>query len=84
MKKIEAQHLPEVDDAFAKSLGIAEGTVDGLRADVRKNLEREVKFRIQARNKSSVMDALVKAAELVASAAFIAAAVDEHVLHTNG
>jgi trigger factor len=64
MKKIEAQHLPEVDEAFAKSLGIAEGTVEGLRADVKKNLEREVKFRVQARNKSAVMDALVKAAEL--------------------
>src|SRR3569623_1523248 len=37
MKKIEAQHLPEVDDAFAKSLGIADGTVAGLRAAVRKN-----------------------------------------------
>ena len=42
MKKIEAQHLPEVDEAFAKSLGIADGTVEALRADVRKNLEREV------------------------------------------
>lgn len=64
MKKIEVQHLPEVDDAFAKQLGIADGTVAGLRADVRKNLEREVKFRVLARNKAAVMDALVKAAEL--------------------
>jgi trigger factor len=64
VKKIEAQHLPAVDEAFAKSLGIGGGTVDALRADVRKNLEREVKFRVQARNKASVMDALVKAAEL--------------------
>ena len=64
VKKIEAQHLPEVDDAFARSLGIADATVDGLRADVRKNLEREVKFRVVARNKGAVMDALVGAAEL--------------------
>ena len=64
MKKIEAQHLPEMDDAFIKSLGIADGTVDGLRADVRKNLEREVKFRVLARNKTAAMDALVKVAEL--------------------
>jgi trigger factor len=35
--------------------------VDGLRADVKKNLEREVKFRVPARNKAAVMDALVKA-----------------------
>ena len=64
MKKIEAQHLPEMDEAFIKSLGINDGTVDGLRADVRKNLEREVKFRVLARNKAAAMDALVKVAEL--------------------
>src|SRR3954471_14682681 len=64
MKKIELQHLPEVDDAFAKSLGIAEGTVGGLRADVRKNLEREVKFRVLARNKAAAMEALAATATL--------------------
>ncbi|HRK39248.1 MAG TPA: trigger factor [Burkholderiaceae bacterium] len=64
VNKIEAAHLPEVNEAFAKSLGIADGTVEGLRADIRKNLEREVKFRLQARNKQAVMDALVAKAEL--------------------
>ncbi|HWH83847.1 MAG TPA: trigger factor [Burkholderiaceae bacterium] len=64
VKKIETQHLPEVNEAFAKSLGIADATVAGLRADVKKNLEREVKFRVLARNKASVMDALVATAEL--------------------
>jgi trigger factor len=64
LKKIEAQHLPEVSDAFAKSLGIKDATVAGLRADVRKNLEREVKFRVLARNKAAAMEALVKVAEL--------------------
>ena len=64
MKKIEAQHLPALDEAFIKSLGIADGTGDGLRADVKKNLEREVKFRVLARNKAAAMDALVKVADL--------------------
>jgi trigger factor len=64
VRKIEAQHLPAVDEAFAKALGTGGGTVEALRADVRRNLEREVKFRIQARNKASVMDALLKTAEL--------------------
>jgi trigger factor len=31
---------------------------------VKKNLDREVKFRVQARNKAAVMDALAKSAEL--------------------
>jgi trigger factor len=72
MKKIEAPNLPEVDDAFAKSLGIAEPTVAGLRDDVRKNLEREVKFRVQARNKSAVMDALLGVAQLDVPNALVA------------
>jgi trigger factor len=64
MKKIESQTLPAVDEAFAKSLGIAGGTVEALRADVAKNLEREVKLRVQGRNKAAVMDALLASAEL--------------------
>jgi len=64
VKKIEASNLPEVTEAFAKSLGIAEGTVEALRADVRRNLEREVKFRLLARNKQAVMDALISRSEL--------------------
>ncbi|MDP1901286.1 MAG: trigger factor [Rubrivivax sp.] len=64
VSKIEVQNLPAVDEHLAKSLGIKEATVEALRADVRKNLEREVKFRVQARNKGAVMDALAKSAEL--------------------
>jgi len=64
VKKVETQNLPTVDEALAKSLGIQEGTVEALRADVKKNLDREVKFRVQARNKAAVMDALAKSAEL--------------------
>jgi len=71
MKKIEAQHLPEVNEAFVKTLGIQDATVDALRADVKKNLEREVKFRVLARNKSAVMDALLGAAELDVPSALV-------------
>ena len=64
LSRIEAQNLPAVDEALAKGLGIKEGTVEGLRADVKKNLEREVKFRVLARNKGAVMDALSNASQL--------------------
>ena len=64
LKKIEAANLPEVNEALAKSLGIEDATVEGLRSDIRKNLEREVKYRLLARNKQAVMDALVSKAEL--------------------
>ena len=64
VKKIEAAHLPEVNEQLAKSLGIDDATVDGLRADIRKNLEREVKFRLLSRNKQAALDALAAVAEL--------------------
>lgn len=79
VKKIEAAHLPEVNDALAKSLGIADATVAGLRADVRKNLEREIKFRLQARNKQAVMDALVAKAELDLPKSSVQAEVDRMI-----
>ncbi len=79
VKKIEAAHLPEVDEALAKSLGIAEGTVEGLRADIKKNLEREVKFRLLARNKQAVMDALVAKAELDLPKSSVQAEVDRMI-----
>jgi trigger factor len=79
MKKCEVPHLPAVDEAFAKALGIPDGTVEGLRADVRKNLEREVKFRVQARNKAAVMDALVKVATLELPKALVASETERLV-----
>ena len=79
LNKIEAANLPEVNEALAKSLGIANETVEGLRADIRKNLEREVKFRLLARNKSAVMDALVATAELDLPKSSVQAELDRMV-----
>jgi trigger factor len=79
LKKVETQHLPEVNEAFAKSLGIADGSVEGLRADIRKNLQREVKFRVLARNKAAAMDALLKAAELDVPKALVDGEVERMV-----
>ena len=72
MKKIEVPHLPVVDEAFAKSLGIKDATVEGLRADVKANLEREVTQRVLSRNKAAVMDLLVGAAQLELPKALVA------------
>ena len=79
VKKIEAQHRPEVNEAFAKALGIKEGTVEALRADIKKNLEREVKFRVLAKNKGAAMDALVGKAELDVPKALVAGEAERMV-----
>ncbi|CBJ37924.1 peptidyl-prolyl cis/trans isomerase (trigger factor), molecular chaperone involved in cell division [Ralstonia solanacearum CMR15] len=64
LKQVEWAHLPEINEAFAQSLGIADGSLDKMRADIRENLEREVKRRTHALLKDQVMDALLKVAEL--------------------
>ena len=79
VKKIEAAHLPEVNEQLAKSLGVEGGTVDGLRADIRKNLEREVKFRLNQRNKQAVMDALLAKSELDLPKASVQAELDRMI-----
>jgi trigger factor len=60
VKTVQAAVLPEVNDEFAKQLGIAGGEVDKMRAEIEGNLKREVKKRLTARVKEQVMDALVK------------------------
>jgi trigger factor len=82
VNKIELQSLPEIDDAFAQSLGIKEGGVDGLRADIRRNLEREVKFRVLARNKQAVMDAVAKSSDLDLPKALVDNEVDRLIAET--
>ncbi|MBU3649990.1 MAG: trigger factor [Limnohabitans sp.] len=79
LKKVEASHLPEVTDEMAKSLGVTEGTVEALRGDIRKNLERELKFRLQNRNKQAALDALVKQAELDLPNASVQAEIERMV-----
>jgi trigger factor len=79
VKKIEAAHLPTVDEQLAKSLGIPDGTVEALRADIKKNLEREVKFRLLSRNKQAALDALVGKAELDLPKSSVQAEVDRMI-----
>lgn len=63
VKNVEWAHLPDVDENFAKTLGITDGNVDKMRAEIEKNLKMEAKNRLAALNKNCVMDALLKAAE---------------------
>lgn len=60
VESVAEPRLPEVDEAFARALGIADGDLDRLRRDVRQNMERELKQRIQAKVKNQVMDALIE------------------------
>lgn len=61
VKKVETPRLPEIDADFARSLGVADGDVEKMYAEVKTNLEREVKKRLRAKVKQHVMDLLLKA-----------------------
>lgn len=60
VKQVLAAVLPEVDAELARSLGIADGDVAKMRAEIETNLRREVKKRIDGRVKEQVMEGLVK------------------------
>jgi trigger factor len=61
VKQVQAPKLPEIDAEFARSMGIADGDVAKMRAEIEANLKREVKRRIQGKVKDQVMEALIKA-----------------------
>ncbi len=72
IKQVNWAHLPVVDDAFALSLGVTEGGVDKMRAEVKENLDREVKRRITSLLKNEVMDQIDKNCELDVPKALVA------------
>jgi len=64
LKKIDEPRLPELDAEFAKSLGVADGDLAKMRGEVRANVEREVKKRVEGRVKEQALNALLGAAPL--------------------
>jgi trigger factor len=71
IKSVEAPVLPELSADFAKSLGVPSGDVEQLKADVKSNLEREVKKRLQARVKNEVMNLLLETHEFDVPSALV-------------
>lgn len=61
VKQVQAPRLPEIDADFAKMMGVADGDVSKMRAEIEGNLKREVKRRIEGKVKEQVMEALLAA-----------------------
>ncbi|WJV68063.1 trigger factor [Pectobacteriaceae bacterium CE70] len=76
LKKVEERELPELTAEFIERFGVEDGSVDGLRAEVRKNMERELKSAIRNRVKSQVIDGLVAANEIDVPAALTDGEID--------
>ena len=71
VKQVQAAKLPEVDAEFAQGMGIADGDVAKMRAEIEANLKREVKRRIEGKVKDQVMEALIKANQIAVPNALV-------------
>ena len=71
VKQIQAPKLPELDAEFATGMGIADGDVTKMRAEIETNLKREVKRRIETKLKDQVMDALIKSTPITVPGALL-------------
>jgi len=79
VKAVAEPVLPEFDAEFAKTLGEPDGNIEKLAADIRGNIDRESKARTAARTKTSVMDALVKAASFDVPKALVDSEVQDRI-----
>lgn len=61
VKQVNEPVLPEVNDEFALALGVKDGKIETLRAEVRANLERELAERVRRELREQAFNALVKA-----------------------
>lgn len=64
LHEVAEPHVPELDARFAESLGISDGDPARLRDEIKVNLQREAKKRIQARLREQVMQALIDRSSL--------------------
>ncbi|RAT48385.1 trigger factor, partial [Lonsdalea populi] len=76
LKKVEERELPELTADFIKRFGVEDGSVAGLRTEVRKNMERELKAAVRNRVKTQVIDGLVDANDIDVPAALVDGEID--------
>jgi len=73
---VEESRLPELNAAFAISLGIADGDTEKMHGEVLANLEREVSKRIKLSVKEKVMQALLDTIAIETPRALVALELD--------
>jgi len=74
--QVAGPKLPEIDADFAKTLGVADGSLETMRSEIKANLEREVKKRINSRVKEHVMQALLDATPFALPKALVEMEID--------
>lgn len=76
VQAVAAPALPELNDEFFAQFGVNEGGLEGFRAEVRKNMERELRQAIKTKVKGQVMDGLLKTNTVEVPKALISSEID--------
>jgi len=64
VRRVDEARVPALDEDFARRLGVSDGDLARLRAEVRANVEREVAKRIEARVRAQALQALLEVTPL--------------------
>ncbi|KDE39996.1 Cell division trigger factor [Nitrincola lacisaponensis] len=76
VNSVSGQKLPELDEAFFARFGIEESTVEGFRAEVKKNMARELKHALKTKLKDQVFGKLIELNAIDIPAALIDREID--------
>ena len=71
LTEVQGASLPEVNDEFASLFGIADGGLEALKAEIRKNMTRELEQALKANVKEQVITGLLAANEIVIPKALV-------------
>lgn len=73
---VEKKQLPEVNEEFIKFFGVADGSVEAFRTEIKKNMERELKNAIKNKVKTQVFDGLIRENEIEVPKALVNQEID--------
>jgi len=71
VKNVAAPKIPEIDEEFAKSFGVDDGSIETLKSDVRGNMNRELRNKLLDVFKKQVMDKLLEANDVLVPKALV-------------
>ena len=60
LTKVQESELPEINEEFAKSFGVASGDIEELNTEIRKNLERELEQAVSTQLKAQLAERLLE------------------------
>jgi trigger factor len=76
LHKVQEQELPEITPEFVKQFGVESGELESLKADVKKNMSRELEQTLKNNTKDTVLSALVEANDIEVPKALVESEID--------